>query len=326
MKKMSLFFLIGMILALSACSGGGSTTTTIPVFTTTAPATPAPTVATPAPTAVTNTFPVVNTPSIATQRINFFRQLVGIPLVTEDAALNLAAKNHFDYLVVNQAHPLIKGQLIHEEIVGLNGFTGVGPLDRYVQVRGSPFYDAYVAESIASYADQTLAIHQLINSVYHQLPLLHAHVSHIGVASLLSAPYDGTIIDIVQPVAKPAVNVYVYPSDGYSSASIDFYGEIPDPMRASVVAGQVTGSVMSMYAPKHVLKVSGAVFTEVATGTAFTVEIIDSVTDPNQLLSQETVFFIPHQVLKPLTQYRISVQYSLDGGATQSRMWGFTTG
>ncbi|MDQ6963029.1 MAG: CAP domain-containing protein [Mariprofundaceae bacterium] len=317
------FLAMALLMSLSACSGGGGATTATPNTTTTTTNTTTTNAAVTSPAVTGGTtavFAAVATPSIATTRINFFRQLVGINPVTEDAALNQTAQNHVNYMINNNLT-----QLVHTETAGLISFTGASPLDRYVQVRTTPFYDAYVAESIGSYSDQYAAVDQLINSVYHQLPLLHAYTSHVGVASVATAALDGTIIDVVKPVNTVAMPLYVYPADGYSSAPIDFYGEIPDPLAGSVVVGQVAGGVMSMYAPSHVLVVSSASFTEVATGNVLVVETLDKNTDPHAILTTESVFFIPHQKLKPLTQYQMSVQYSLDGGATLTRTWRFTT-
>jgi len=260
--------------------------------------------------------------AIATHRINYYRRLLGLTLLTDNAALAQTARNHSNYLQLNQNNPSILGLGAHTETVGFPGFTGVSAQDRYAFVSGVMPTTWWVGDLFYTGSNLLLAVDWFINSVYHQIPLLNSHTALIGTGR---ANGGWTVINTGTTISTAPHPLYVYPANGQLEVPRAFYnGEMPDPLSGSGLTAP-TGPVISMNAPGHSIIVAGASITETASGQNIPLLIIDAASDPNARLTTERVFFFPHQVLKPQTSYTVNVVYTMDG-VIRNHVWSFTTG
>jgi len=271
-------------------------------------------------------FDQVMTPSevsaIATRRINYYRQLLALPLLTDDSLLAQTARNHSNYLQLNKSSPSILGLGAHRETVGFLGFTGISAQDRYIFVSSVTPATWSVGENFYTGSDILTAVDWFINSVYHQVPLLHSNTAFIGTGR---ANGGWTVINMGINFSPATHAMYVYPANGQTDVPPAFYnGEMPDPLLGSGLTTP-TGPAISMNAPGHNLLVSAATITETISGAAIPLLILDAANDPNASLSNEHVFVFPHQVLKPQTSYTVNTVYSIDG-VVGNRVWSFATG
>jgi len=260
--------------------------------------------------------------TLATSRINHYRQLLGLAPVTNHAQLAQTALNHSTYLKLNSNDPSIAGLGAHTETAALPGFTGISALDRYIFVAGSAPATWSVGENFYTGSDILIAADWFINSVYHQVPLLHGNTAFLGTGRVNGGWTVMNMGTTFSPAQRP---LYVYPANGQVDVPTAFYnGEMPDPLLGSGLTAP-TGPAISMNAPGHRLIVNAATFTETSSGTAIPLLIIDAASDPNGRLNSGNVFFFPHQVLKQQTSYTVNAVYTLDG-IPGNLSWNFTTG
>ena len=107
----SIIAALGTAMALAACGGGGSDGAT-PTSSTPPANNPPPVAGTGAPTLTGN---------IAVDGrnwINYRRGQAGVPTLTENAQINVAALGHSEYQRVNNT-------MTHDQVAGRQGFTGV---------------------------------------------------------------------------------------------------------------------------------------------------------------------------------------------------------
>lgn len=149
-----------MTLALAACGGGGgddggSKSPTTPPTTPTTPQEP--TSVPPATFAPAPTYPDGDQRLVTFNALNDYRIKMGVGALKQDLALDIAADNHLGYMKANSV-------VVHEEISGKPGFTGVNPYEQALaagasrsQWVGQTAYGGLISACLGTFK----------NSVYH---------------------------------------------------------------------------------------------------------------------------------------------------------------
>ncbi|MBR1374536.1 MAG: CAP domain-containing protein [Cardiobacteriaceae bacterium] len=121
--------------------------------------------------------PTINSAENKTQEsffyINEIRRKSGLNVLENNQLLNRAARNHAEYLVINNDSG-------HDEVQNKVGFTGISPTERAFYVG----YQATVSENIAFNSfNQKTAIDNLMTAIYHRFGFLDFQIDEIGVGS-----------------------------------------------------------------------------------------------------------------------------------------------
>lgn len=238
----------------------------------------------------------------ALEHLNDIREKVGLKKVSLNPFLTKAAQNHADYIVVNDT---ADSQLaIHKQIEGLQGFTGITPMDR---VRAAGGGDMKVSEVVTSdQASSSRGIDSWIDTAYHRSPLLSPEASEIGIAKV-----DGTVVAEIA-FGNPENTVSVYPYDGMEQVGIGFYGnETPNPLNQFSI--DRSGYIISLQNSYGIEKAE-------ATITNSRKERIPAYS----LNDSGKWFFFPAHELAYGEQYTVSVDYESQG-TSGHRTWSFTT-
>lgn len=174
------------------------------------------------------------------ERLNCYRNLLGLPGVRSHPALNAAARAHAAYIVANDAYG-------HQETDPASPeFTGEWVADRAAAAGYA--WDAmdFDVQEVVAYssngADAALAVDHWIEAVYHRVPLLRPEILEIGVGQ--AGDFD--VVLVVSPW-EPAGDLQrvVLPADGQFGVptSFDSDTESPDPSPRGVVGYPVSVSI-----------------------------------------------------------------------------------
>jgi uncharacterized protein YkwD len=225
-----------IVLILSACGGGNGGVSTpaavTPQVTCIAPqvltngvcVTPAPTV-TPAKlqTSVpTPTYLAGSEELAAFNEFNGFRKMMGLGLAAQDLRLDLAAKNHANYIGLNQI-------LAHVEDPLKSGYTGVYPLDRqrFAGYAGEGLYGA--SEVIGTTGTGQSSIRQLVNTMYHQEGIFSQQISDVGIG-FSTAWFNPVVVNtgITKILNNASDFVTTYPVDTQTDLPLTMHPETPN--------------------------------------------------------------------------------------------------
>ncbi len=172
-------------------------------------------------------------------RADEFRADAGLPPLTGDAQVSVAARNHSNYTKLN---PEAASQEPHGEFSGLAGYTG-GEMDERCAAVGT-FCDSEVMYS-PGFPDP---VGGWLATVYHR-PLVGSPEAGIVGAAEVSGGWS--VMDSRKPV-NVLVGPYGYPVGRWRGAE-GFSGEIPDPIAACAAQGQPIsypiGIAVSLYLP-----------------------------------------------------------------------------
>ncbi len=127
----------------------------------------------------------------AIQRVNYYRELVGVIKTEFIDCINKAAQNHADYYNQNyhgsQFDP-------HRETEGNPGYTGKTPGERCVKA-GCDLKGVYFGEVMAFLGNGELAVDIWINSFYHRIPVIAQHAVYMGYG-WKSSPHPVDVMDV----------------------------------------------------------------------------------------------------------------------------------
>ena len=339
-----LFAAVAATAALAACGGGSSDLAPAP-----APVAPAPGPAIPAPapspapapapagSAYLTRMPVtaVSAPTYAAgtfnlsafNRLNTLRQSVGLGLFSQNDKLDVATAAHANYVKTNG-----NGDS-HYETAGRAGYTGYSPIDRMVAAGYSSAYSSW-AEDIAFFADGTNTVDQLINAIYHRIPLLQYKIKEIGIGFLQTStdpdPRFNTYVSVFNLAytgagqGASAVPSVLWPADNSTTTSVSMPNELPRP--GTPGASGVFGYPVSISVDEdRVLTPITFTLTD-SSGAAVATNLISYSTDPNlvALNAKPFVAIVPKDPLKAATVYTVQFVGSLDS-QPYSRTWSFRT-
>lgn len=181
----------------------------------------------------TRYLPVVMTPKTAAQqaseRVNYYRQLVGAPLLQLHPALTTAAQNHANYDLLNHDDPSAWTAGPHGEVAGKPGFTGESSGARALAT-GYPWAAGW--EVMNYFDDPTRSVDDLMNSVYHRVGILIWTHQYLGYGHGRSALEAVDVLDFGRGPSDPisATGVLVFPPNEMSGVPIYGASETPDPV------------------------------------------------------------------------------------------------
>jgi uncharacterized protein YkwD len=296
--------------ALAACGGGGdSVTPAAPVN----PVTPA---------AVTAPGAPAQTGDTALDGYNWFnfrRAQAGLPLLSRNSLLDMAAQGHSNYQQQNNT-------ITHEQTVGKPGYTGA-TLAQRLSAAGYRLAGQYVSGEVISAASQASGFYhaeELISAIYHRFVIFEPVFREMGTGAATSANYTYFTADFAASGGYgPGVgrgNVAVYPSVNQTMVPVNFFSdsEAPDPVPDRNEVGypiSVQGDVGANVVVKS--------FTVHQRGGAdLPVRLLTSTVDSHTPASAAAI--IPLAVLKSNTVHDVSFTGTVDGIAV-SRNWSFTT-
>jgi uncharacterized protein YkwD len=161
---------------------------------------------------------------IALTYFNARRAEVGLPAMAFDANIALAASEHANYLLRNNAHG-------HDEVAGAPGFTGIDATSR-VRRHTDVYGASEVLSVFNSHRPAEDAIEQIFASPYHRSTIFFDWV-RAGAAAQTAAT-SVTVVDFADIGHALADNELVaYPYDRQADAPVVWTdNEVPDPMGA----------------------------------------------------------------------------------------------
>lgn len=263
--------------------------------------------------------PLVMTPKTAAQRaserVNYYRQLAGAPLLQLHPALTTAAQNHANYDLLNHSDPSAWMIGPHGEITGKPGFTGESSGARALAA-GYPWAAGW--EVMNYFDDPTRSIDDLMNSVYHRVGMLIWTHQYLGYGHGRSAAESVDVLDFGRGATDviSTTSVLMFPPHGMSGVPIYGASETPDPVPPN---GRYPIGYPITLQPAYGL-----------TLTVASAELRDSIGTqiavyPNPSGCMNTCYgLIPIDPLRYSTTYTAHVRGQVDGVAFD-KTWSFTT-
>jgi uncharacterized protein YkwD len=168
---------------------------------------------------------------VALERVNYYRNLVGLKSITLNEAINKAAEAHAKFNVVH-------AQSGHDEPPDKDGFTGIWPWDRLKYFGYDEFTYATEVASMrwASHdyllqIDPKWAVDGWVDTVYHRLPLISPRVFEAGFGSSKVEKRLAYVMDFANPGFAEVKRVVHYPVEAQCDVPYKFNGdETPDPL------------------------------------------------------------------------------------------------
>lgn len=218
--------------------------------------------------------------------VNTVRTSAGLPEFTMPESLNLAAQNHANYYV-NNPMAYANGLSSHNEDPNFPGFTGVNPWDR-TTTTGFPTQGIF--EGMAFLNNPTAAVSQLVNTVFHRIPMIHPSITQFGYGSSADANNRAAdVFDYAVGNTNDPSQIVVFPPPNATNVppSFDVSREGPTPPPPPN-GGAITGPIVSVLFDQSV----NSVFTNSKMQNAvITIHVIrDSLGNP-----------LPHTFLGPDT-------------------------
>jgi uncharacterized protein YkwD len=257
---------------------------------------------------------------IAIQRVNYYRDLAGVPsLQVRETVIN-AAQNHADYYLLNTADVQAWEYGVHGEVVGKPGFTGKWPHDR-MQAANYPFFGS--AEVMHFLADPIGSVDGWISGILHRVILLEPVLTCGGYGGGKNGQAAVDVINLgigentQTLMATTTPYPLSYPADGQQGVPLWWNGnESPDPLPAG--ATRPVGYPFTLQGVMGKLVVD---WVEMRGGDGKVVAV-----HPNPPLCPQFNCYalIPVQPLSPRTTYTVAAQGSV-GGVAFSQSWTFTT-
>lgn len=163
----------------------------------------------------------------ALDRVNAYRQPLGLSPLVADATLAEGAEAHAYYFLFNFGQPSESGLGVHAEDPSLPGFTGENPLvrDRHFGYGGNRG-----GEVINHVFTPRANVQSWVDSVYHRYPIIgrETHIEGYGEAQVGIISVSVMDFGIGAPGSGEAI---VYPAAGQKDVPAAFAGnEVPDPL------------------------------------------------------------------------------------------------
>jgi uncharacterized protein YkwD len=252
--------------------------------------------------------------------INDYRLIYGLPPLTMNAQLALAAQKHADYLDTNSVNGTTES--LHEEKASLPGYIGATLMDR---ARFVGYTESGVAEDVSlTYGTVVEAIDKLFDAPYHRIPFLDPDTTELGIARTghyTVLEFGKNLAQEPQLVVSPAAN------DAYVPTQFDGH-ETPDPLRIHSSASYPVGyPIVAAVTGANVQRVTlqSAKLTD-ANGRD--VKLLANAPETDDHLDAE-VILTPEKPLSYDASYTAEVKLSavLKGGGTKTfeRQWTFHT-
>lgn len=304
-----------MTLALSACGGAGTSSSTstpdVSIPNTNLPLTQEPGA------------PIFqgNTASDGLNWFNFRRQQSGLPALTRNTRMDAAAQAHSEYQRLNNT-------ITHNQTAGLPGFTGVDLLARLNQAGYTfdPRFAHAYGEVISSTSDASgfYMAEELVAAIYHRFVIFEPTFKETGGGAAYSnGNYYFTTDFAANNGYGPGLtagNVATYPFANQERVPVVFNSdyESPDP-----VAGQnEVGYPISVHANIDAVLTVQNFSVKARNGSPLPVKLLVNQSDHETPRSAAAI--VPLVVLSGNTIYDVDFSGTLNGVAIQ-RSWSFRT-
>lgn len=329
---------------LAACGGGGggnSVSDPVSGALTVVDGVPVPArAAVTVPSLVASTYAAGSEERNAFDLLNFERNRCNFGLWNQQAPLDVAAKAHADYQILNSV-------VSHTETMATPGFTGKLPLDR---VLAASYTDVgAVTDEIVAYTGTTdktglgaNGIRGLLNAPYHLRGLMGTY-RDVGLSVRSSADLsmsgpsvylqiDAAYKSSAGPQVVGSNDVHTYPCEGSTGINNKLSNETPNPVPGRDLAVNPLGSVVYIAVNAgNTLTISSASMTRVSNGQAVTLRpAVTSANDPyggclEGCFKPNEAYVAADAPLQTNTAYQVLINGSNNTTAF-SRIFTFTTG
>jgi uncharacterized protein YkwD len=254
--------------------------------------------------------------------INYRRSQIGMPVLTRNGVIDVAAQGHSDYQRINNV-------VTHDQTAGKTGYTGARLQDRLTNagyVFGSP---NAIGEVISATTNGTgfYMAEELITAIYHRFVIFEPVFKEIGAgAATTSANYSYFTADFVANTGYgtgiPAGTIVTWPFNGQTQVAPNFNSdyEEPDPVPDRNEVGYPV-SVHTNLTRK--LTVQGFTIRAHGSNTDLATRLLAQGQDANTT-TQSAAAIVPLARLASGTTYDVTFTGAVDGVAV-SRSWSFTT-
>jgi hypothetical protein len=259
--------------------------------------------------------------AIALDRLNAYRKLANLPLLTLDPALSGPCRAHADYLLKN-FDAAFAGQInVHDEDPKLPGFSEAG----------RKAARASVVSQARGAGDPLLGLDVWLASFYHRVPLLDPGLARVGIAFVRQE--DGgcfVVVDTKSGKVRPKDDWIVsYPVNKQRQVPCVFcmgFPELPNPLPGNGASKDAGHPItVSFFMDKPTVKgVSGVVKDE--NGKEVPVWLSSPEKPAIKNYGSNTICLIPQAPLQPSTTYTVTVSAQFKGGKQWTDTWKFTTG
>jgi uncharacterized protein YkwD len=254
--------------------------------------------------------------------INYRRSQIGMPVLTRNGVIDVAAQGHSDYQRINNV-------VTHDQTAGKTGYTGARLQDRLTNagyVFGSP---NAIGEVISATTNGTgfYMAEELITAIYHRFVIFEPVFKEIGAgAATTSANYSYFTADFVANTGYgtgiPAGTIVTWPFNGQTQVAPNFNSdyEEPDPVPDRNEVGYPV-SVHTNLTRK--LTVQSFTIRAHGSNTDLATRLLAQGQDANTT-TQSAAAIVPLARLASGTTYDVTFTGAVDGVAV-SRSWSFTT-
>lgn len=263
-----------------------------------------------------------NIPQDGLNWINYRRAQAGMPVVTRNELLDIAARGHSEYQKTNNV-------VTHEQTPGKPAFTGVTQGDRMTAAGYQYKHASYAFGEVISATSSSSGaymVDELITAIYHRFVIFEPKFKEVGTgAATTGAGYTYFTTNLASANGYgPGIgsrNLVTWPVNGQVQVATNFFSnqESPDP----VPDINEVGYPVSVHADIDVNIVVQTFTMRPRGGADLATRLIregEHVAEP----TSSAASIVPLAVLKPNTTYDVTFTGTLNNVAT-SKTWSFTT-
>jgi len=259
--------------------------------------------------------------------LNGLRTGAGLIPFNWDNALETAAQDHAEYLILNNTFG-------HSEVDGNDGFTGVNPWNRGDAAGYSPM--TFYGENLSG-GDDTIydSIDGLFTGIYHRFGFLTLNQDDIGIGIKTDAGYayhsvynyDMGNHESIASTQQLNTKTVLWPHVGFTNALTSFNNtESPDPLPECPTYGIAGNPISVEFNPAKNDAVTMNTFRLFASdGSQISnTKILTEATDPANHLSDKQFVLFPLTSLSVDSRYRVEFNYT-ESGTAKTLNWHFNT-
>lgn len=315
----SLIALLTAASTLAACGGGGGDNTAAA-----SPAGVTPPLGTPAgtPAGSPEAGPVATNNIAVDGRnwINYRRAQAGVPTVTENAQINIAALGHSEYLRTNNL-------MSHDQKPGTPGFTGATLLDRLNAAGYTIPATGFAYGEVISGATNGSGFYmaeELITAIYHRFVMFEPKFREIGTGAATSASrYNYFTADFATRggfgPGIAANSVVIWPFSGQTGVTPNFYSDSEEPDPVPNINN--VGYPISVHANIDSTVAMQTFTVRPRGGANLPVQVVNSSATAAE---RTAIAIVPLAPLAAATTYEVSFSGTVNGSPV-TRDWSFTT-
>lgn len=268
-------------------------------------------------------------PAVAFNLINAERNTCGFGLLTQNAALDAAARAHAAYAPVSGA----AGDDAHVEVAGRTGFTGVTPTAR----AAAQGYSGSAGEVFAI-GNGATATHLLLSAPYHLRGLMDGYRDiGIGMSTSSTPDFPYFVGDLGIPAGAGmqqlgSSDIATYPCNGVTGVNFQLRGESPNPVPGRNLSTNPIGTpILIKVRDGNSLTITSTAMINVANGAGVALRApVGAANDPNKVnnvsyFKASEAYIAPDAPLAKGTLYQVTVT-GTNNGTAFSRTFSFTTG